>query len=68
MFPPAAAICALVCGSCAAGGAHVPTTAQEAAIIDKIGTMLLADPPLVKTAAGECVLLGGAKFHSNFVK
>ncbi|NWW46246.1 MCCB carboxylase, partial [Pedionomus torquatus] len=59
---------AVVCGSCVAGGAYVPTMAEEAVIIDKIGTLFLAGPPLVKAATGEDVSpedLGGARLHSK---
>ncbi|XP_077189493.1 biotin-dependent 3-methylcrotonyl-coenzyme A carboxylase beta1 subunit-like isoform X4 [Paroedura picta] len=59
---------AVVCGSCTAGGAYVPTMAEETAIVDKIGTMFLAGPPLVKAATGEDILpeeLGGASLHSK---
>ncbi|NXK86530.1 MCCB carboxylase, partial [Formicarius rufipectus] len=59
---------AVVCGSCVAGGAYVPTMAEEAVIIDRIGTLFLAGPPLVKAATGESVSpedLGGARLHSQ---
>ncbi|XP_075280376.1 methylcrotonoyl-CoA carboxylase beta chain, mitochondrial isoform X2 [Opisthocomus hoazin] len=59
---------AVVCGSCVAGGAYVPTMAEEAVIIDKIGTLFLGGPPLVKAATGEYVSpedLGGARLHSE---
>ncbi|NWI88100.1 MCCB carboxylase, partial [Pitta sordida] len=59
---------AVVCGSCVAGGAYVPTMAEECVIIDKIGTLFLAGPPLVKAATGEDVSpedLGGARLHSQ---
>ncbi|NXV47925.1 MCCB carboxylase, partial [Uria aalge] len=59
---------AVVCGSCVAGGAYLPTMAEEAVIIDKIGTLFLAGPPLVKAATGEDVSpedLGGARLHSK---
>nr|XP_009687310.1 PREDICTED: methylcrotonoyl-CoA carboxylase beta chain, mitochondrial-like isoform X2 [Struthio camelus australis] len=59
---------AVVCGSCVAGGAYVPTMAEETVIIDKIGTLFLAGPPLVKAATGENVSpedLGGAQLHSK---
>ncbi|NXT76318.1 MCCB carboxylase, partial [Zapornia atra] len=59
---------AVVCGSCVAGGAYVPTMAEETVIIDKIGTLFLAGPPLVRAATGEYVSpedLGGAKLHSR---
>ncbi|EDO46914.1 predicted protein, partial [Nematostella vectensis] len=38
----------VVCGSCTAGAAYVPTMAEETVIIDKIGTIFLGGPPLVK--------------------
>ncbi|KFO53657.1 hypothetical protein N302_07543, partial [Corvus brachyrhynchos] len=59
---------AVVCGSCVAGGAYVPTMAEESVIIDKTGTLFLAGPPLVKAATGEDVSpedLGGAMLHSQ---
>ncbi|NXP48115.1 MCCB carboxylase, partial [Heliornis fulica] len=59
---------AVVCGSCVAGGAYVPTMAEETVIIDRIGTLFLAGPPLVRAATGEYVSpedLGGAKLHSE---
>ncbi|NWX22612.1 MCCB carboxylase, partial [Aegotheles bennettii] len=59
---------AVVCGSCVAGGAYVPTMAEEAVIVDKIGTLFLAGPPLVRAATGENVSpedLGGAKLHTE---
>ncbi|KFR15573.1 hypothetical protein N306_13108, partial [Opisthocomus hoazin] len=59
---------AVVCGSCVAGGAYVPTMAEEAVIIDKIGTLFLGGPPLEKAATGEYVSpedLGGARLHSE---
>ncbi|OWK53887.1 putative methylcrotonoyl-CoA carboxylase beta chain, mitochondrial [Lonchura striata] len=62
---------AVVCGSCVAGGAYVPTMAEESVIIDKIGTLFLAGPPLVKAATGEDVSpedLGGARLHSQCVE
>uniref|UniRef100_H3A0J0 methylcrotonoyl-CoA carboxylase n=1 Tax=Latimeria chalumnae TaxID=7897 RepID=H3A0J0_LATCH len=59
---------AVVCGSCTAGGAYIPTMAEETVIVDQIGTIFLAGPPLVKAATGEIVTpedLGGAKLHST---
>lgn len=59
---------AIVCGSCTAGAAYVPTMAQEAIIVEKIGTIFLAGPPLVHAALGEVVTpdeLGGARLHST---
>ncbi|XP_042191737.1 methylcrotonoyl-coenzyme A carboxylase 2 [Callorhinchus milii] len=58
---------AVVCGSCTAGGAYIPTMAEETVIVDRIGTIFLAGPPLVKAATGEEVSpedLGGATLHS----
>ena len=37
-----------MCGSCTAGAAYVPTMAEEAVIVDKIGTIFLGGPPLVQ--------------------
>ena len=42
-----AQIC-VVCGSCTAGAAYVPTMAEETVIVNKIGTIFLGGPPLVK--------------------
>ncbi|XP_078524944.1 methylcrotonoyl-CoA carboxylase beta chain, mitochondrial-like isoform X2 [Lissotriton helveticus] len=59
---------AVVCGSCTAGGAYMPTMAEETVIVDKIGTIFLAGPPLVKAATGEEVSaenLGGAALHAR---
>ncbi|NXX89592.1 MCCB carboxylase, partial [Centropus bengalensis] len=59
---------AVVCGSCVAGGAYIPTMSEENVIVDKIGLIFLAGPPLVKAATGEYVSaedLGGAKLHSE---
>lgn len=57
---------AYICGSCTAGAAYIPTMAQEAVILEKIGTIFLGGPPLVKAATGEIVTpeeLGGADLH-----
>ncbi|KAL3869882.1 hypothetical protein ACJMK2_042509 [Sinanodonta woodiana] len=59
---------AIVCGNCTAGGAYIPTMANEAVIIHKIGTIFLGGPPLVKAATGEIVSaeeLGGAALHCS---
>ena len=40
----------MVAGSCTAGAAYVPTMADEAVIVDKIGTIFLGGPPLVKVS------------------
>jgi len=57
---------AIVCGSCTAGGAYIPTMADEAVIVHKIGSMYLGGPPLVQAALGEIIsseALGGATVH-----
>ncbi|GCC32851.1 hypothetical protein chiPu_0011315 [Chiloscyllium punctatum] len=59
---------AVVCGSCTAGGAYIPTMAEETVMVDRIGTIFLAGPPLVKAATGEDVSpeeLGGASLHAK---
>ncbi|XP_028405058.1 methylcrotonoyl-CoA carboxylase beta chain, mitochondrial-like [Dendronephthya gigantea] len=58
----------IVCGSCTAGGAYIPTMADRCVIVDKIGTIFLGGPPLVKAATGEIVSaenLGGATVHCS---
>lgn len=58
----------VVCGSCTAGGAYIPTMAEEAVIVHRIGTIFLGGPPLVKAATGEEVSaedLGGASLHAE---
>uniref|UniRef100_A0A3B5BLZ2 methylcrotonoyl-CoA carboxylase n=1 Tax=Stegastes partitus TaxID=144197 RepID=A0A3B5BLZ2_9TELE len=58
----------VVCGSCTAGGAYIPTMAEEAVMVHRIGTIFLGGPPLVKAATGEEVTpeeLGGATLHSE---
>uniref|UniRef100_A0A671QKJ0 methylcrotonoyl-CoA carboxylase n=1 Tax=Sinocyclocheilus anshuiensis TaxID=1608454 RepID=A0A671QKJ0_9TELE len=60
---------AVVCGSCTAVGAYVPTMSEEAVIVHRIGTIFLGGPPLVKAATGEEVSpedLGGARLHSEY--
>lgn len=59
---------AVVCGSCTAGGAYVPSMSDETIIVDKNGTIFLGGPPLVKAATGEIVTaeeLGGAYIHTH---
>uniref|UniRef100_A0A5F8HFK8 methylcrotonoyl-CoA carboxylase n=1 Tax=Monodelphis domestica TaxID=13616 RepID=A0A5F8HFK8_MONDO len=59
---------AVVCGSCIAGATYIPSIADESIIIDKIGSMFIAGPPLVKAATGENISveeLGGATLHSR---
>ncbi|XP_068445815.1 methylcrotonoyl-coenzyme A carboxylase 2 [Clinocottus analis] len=58
----------VVCGSCTAGGAYIPTMAEESVMVDRIGTIFLGGPPLVKAATGEEVTpeeLGGAQLHAE---
>ncbi|ESN92081.1 hypothetical protein HELRODRAFT_194446 [Helobdella robusta] len=57
---------AVVMGSCTAGGAYVPSMADESIIVRQQGTVFLGGPPLVKAATGEEVTaeeLGGADLH-----
>lgn len=57
---------AIVLGSCTAGGAYVPTMADESIMVKNQATIFLAGPPLVKAATGEVVSaeeLGGADVH-----
>ncbi|GAB6031992.1 Methylcrotonoyl-CoA carboxylase beta chain, mitochondrial [Chamberlinius hualienensis] len=57
---------AVVLGSCTAGGAYVPSMADESIIVKNQGTIFLGGPPLVKAATGEEVTaeeLGGADLH-----
>lgn len=57
-----------MCGSCTAGGAYIPTMAEETVMVHRIGTIFLGGPPLVKAATGEEVTpedLGGARLHAE---
>ena len=57
-------------GSCTAGGAYIPTMADEAVMVSGIGSLFLAGPPLVRAATGENVSaeqLGGAHLHARCV-
>lgn len=59
---------AVVCGSCTAGGAYVPSMSDETVIVEGNGTIFLGGPPLVKAATGEEVTaqdLGGARVHGS---
>ncbi|KAK9886668.1 hypothetical protein WA026_017585 [Henosepilachna vigintioctopunctata] len=59
---------AVVMGSCTAGGAYVPSMADESIIVKQQGTIFLAGPPLVKASTGEQVTaeeLGGADLHCS---
>lgn len=58
---------AVVCGSCTAGGAYVPSMSDETVIVKNAGTIFLGGPPLVKAATGQEVTpeqLGGAVVHT----
>lgn len=58
-------------GSCTAGGAYVPSMADESVIVRNQGTIFLAGPPLVKAATGEEISaedLGGADLHCGLVE
>ena len=57
---------AVVCGSCTAGGAYVPSMSDETIMVKGSGTIFLGGPPLVKAATGQEVTaeeLGGAEVH-----
>jgi len=57
---------AAIMGSCVAGGAYLPIMSDEAAIVDKTGSIFLAGSYLVKAAVGETIdneTLGGATTH-----
>jgi 3-methylcrotonyl-CoA carboxylase beta subunit len=59
---------AVVMGSCTAGGAYVPSMADESIIVADQGTIFLAGPPLVKSATGEDIdaeSLGGGALHAK---
>jgi len=59
---------AVVCGSCTAGGAYVPSMSDETIMVQGNGTIFLGGPPLVKAATGQDVTaeeLGGAQVHCN---
>jgi len=57
---------AVVMGSCTAGGAYIPSMADESIIVKNQGTIFLGGPPLVQAATGEQISaeeLGGAELH-----
>ncbi|XP_021362700.1 probable methylcrotonoyl-CoA carboxylase beta chain, mitochondrial isoform X2 [Mizuhopecten yessoensis] len=59
---------AIVCGNCTAGGAYIPTMADQTAIVHRKGYIFLGGPPLVQAATGEIVTteeLGGATLHCS---
>jgi len=56
----------LICGSCTAGAAYAGVMPGHVIIVEGIGSLFLAGPPLVKAATGEDVSseeLGGADLH-----
>lgn len=58
----------MVAGSCTAGAAYIPTMANEVVMVDKVGSIFLAGPPLVQAAIGEIISeedLGGASVHCD---
>lgn len=58
----------IVAGSCTAGAAYIPTMSNEVVMVDKIGSIFLAGPPLVYAAIGEKISeqnLGGATVHCD---
>eukprot|EP00536_Pseudo-nitzschia_multiseries_P009701 jgi/Psemu1/288622/fgenesh1_pg.279_\ len=59
---------AVICGSCTAGGAYIPSMSDESIIVQGNGTIFLGGPPLVKAATGEEISaedLGGARVHAE---
>lgn len=59
---------AVVCGSCTAGGAYVPSLSDETVMVRGNATIFLGGPPLVQAATGEIVsaqTLGGAAVHTS---
>lgn len=59
---------AVVLGPCTAGGAYIPAMSDEAVIVQDIGTLYIAGPPLVKAATGVQLTaeeLGGALVHCS---
>ncbi len=55
-------------GPCTAGGAYIPAMSDEAVIVQDIGTLYIAGPPLVKAATGVTLSaeeLGGALVHCS---
>ena len=59
---------AVVVGPCTAGGAYIPAMSDEAVIVQDIGFLYLAGPPLVRAATGAKISpeeLGGASVHCS---
>ncbi|KAH7125146.1 carboxyl transferase [Dendryphion nanum] len=60
--------CAVVFGSCTAGGAYHPALSDYSIFVKDQAQVFLAGPPLVKMATGEVIgaeALGGAKIHAQ---
>ncbi|KAF2824418.1 ClpP/crotonase [Ophiobolus disseminans] len=60
--------CAVVFGSCTAGGAYHPALSDYSIFVKDQAQVFLAGPPLVKMATGEVIgaeELGGAKVHAQ---
>ncbi|KAF4963732.1 hypothetical protein FSARC_8280 [Fusarium sarcochroum] len=60
--------CAIVFGSCTAGGAYHPALSDHTIFVDKQAQVFLGGPPLVKMATGETIdaeELGGASVHGT---
>ncbi|KAJ4264594.1 hypothetical protein NW764_015923 [Fusarium oxysporum] len=60
--------CAIVFGSCTAGGAYHPALSDHTIFVDKQAQVFLGGPPLVKMATGETIgaeELGGASVHAT---
>jgi 3-methylcrotonyl-CoA carboxylase beta subunit len=61
-------VVSVICGSCTAGGAYIPSMSDESIIVQGNGTIFLGGPPLVKAATGEEIsaeALGGANVHAE---
>ena len=60
--------CAVVFGSCTAGGAYHPALSDYSIFVKDQAQVFLAGPPLVKMATGETIdaeALGGAQVHAQ---
>jgi acetyl-CoA carboxylase carboxyltransferase component len=60
--------CAVVFGSCTAGGAYHPALSDYSIFVKDQAQVFLGGPPLVKMATGEVIgaeELGGAKVHAQ---
>lgn len=60
--------CAIVFGSCTAGGAYHPALSDYTIFVEGQAQVFLGGPPLVEMATGEVIgaeELGGARTHAN---